>query len=545
MKTTPSLFPGLKNNYLASLALLWMFNTITAATATGTLRTVALTGGQAPGIVSDVSFETFSGPVLNDAGQTALRAFLAGTEVTDLNNNGIWSEGGDEGLTLVARKGNHAPGKQLGVNFADIGVPILNSAGHTAFRSLHTGAGPRGSNKLGIWSEGGSGELALVMSTESQAPGTEIGVKFFDVVGKPVLNNIGHTAFFSDLTSGELGIWSEQGGEGPALIVRSGDVAPVTNVGYIFKDLGKPILNDAGQIAFKSFNAVASSSFVNYTGIWAGSNDTGLRPVAIPGMQAPGEVSGAIFANMKTPVLNNAGHLAFAAELIGAGLSETSNRSIWSEGRGAGLAIVAQSGNQAPGTEQNVQFTGFSNPVLNEAGRTGFIGYLNGQGVDSQNNTGVWVELNDEGLKLVARSGAPVAESEIDVKFHQFNSLSLNDAGNTAFYATLIGDDVSVENNEGIWAEDRTGVLRQIAREGDLLDVNGDGLVNDLRVIKSLELSTNWFNNLGQVAFLAGFTDGSSGIFVSSAATVPEPAGLALALISLTAIFISRAVQQQ
>jgi len=78
-------------------------------------------------------------------------------------------------------------------------------------------------------------------------------------------------------------------------------------------------------------------------------------------------------------------------------------------------------------------------------------------------------------------------------------------------------------NNRGIWAEDSSGVLTLIAREGDEIDVD-DGPGTDLRTIAALSFAggtgnqdgrLSEFNDLGQLAFMIQFTDNSDGIFVS------------------------------
>ena len=74
----------------------------------------------------------------------------------------------------------------------------------------------------------------------------------------------------------------------------------------------------------------------------------------------------------------------------------------------------------------------------------------------------------------------------------------------------------------------------EIARTGELFDVNDDPLVDDLREIVSLSFFANIgdgnggasaFNDQGQLAFAAFFNDGTSGVFVSNlvATAVPEP----------------------
>ncbi len=52
-------------------------------------------------------------------------------------------------------------------------------------------------------------------------------------------------------------------------------------------------------------------------------------------------------------------------------------------------------------------------------------------------------------------------------------NLVLNGSGQAAFFGDLAGTGVESNNGGGIWAEDRSGVLKLIAREGDLLYFSG------------------------------------------------------------------------
>src|SRR5262249_17299913 len=84
----------------------------------------------------------------------------------------------------------------------------------------------------------------------------------------------------------------------------------------------------------------------------------------------------------------------------------------------------------------------------------------------------------------------------------------------------------------GIFATDRSGTLHRIVGTGDVLEVApGDFRTVDSRGI--IRFSAGGFNDLGQVAFSALFTDGSSGIFVSNAVAVPEPSAVLLLAIGL------------
>ena len=122
----------------------------------------------------------------------------------------------------------------------------------------------------------------------------------------------------------------------------------------------------------------------------------------------------------------------------------------------------------------------------------------------------------------------------------------LNNEGQAAFRGFLTGPGED-NNTAGIWAENLQGVLTLIARGGDLLDAD-DGPGTDFRTINNLSLSSasdaygpvNGFNDLGQLAFTASFTDGTSGVFVSNLVAVPEPACWVLMVVGVLGLGASR-----
>ncbi len=304
-------------------------------------------------------------------------------------------------------------------------------------------------------------------------------------------------------------------------VALSGNTAPGTSDNFTI--LFSPSLNNAGQTAF--FGILNSSSATD-RGIWSEGGGSGLALVAREGNTAPGTSDNFTFLDNNL-VLNNAGQTAFLGRLDS---SLSTNSGIWSEGGGSGLALVAREGNTAPGTSDN--FTGLAFPVLNNAGQTAFTARLNSSSVTS---TGIWSEGGGSGLALVAREGntAP-GTSDNFASFGNDVGSVLNNAGQTAFLGFL--NNSSSATDHGIWAEDSLGVLTLIARKGDLLDVD-DGPGTDFRTIKFLDFSTNtgnvddWasgFNDLGELAFLASFTDGTQGVFISDLVAIPEPTSLVL-----------------
>ena len=361
----------------------------------------------------------------------------------------------------------------------------------------------------------------------SPAPGVN-GV--FRNIFTPVFNDAGQTAFKGNTEPwGKHGIWTEGGGNGLAPIAIVDFPAPGIP-GAQFSALGTPILNAAGQVAFSGF--LSGTGNASDSGIWSGGGASDSLALAVrvedeaPGTSNDIKFAGG-FANIS---INSSGEIAFSSFLAGTDINSNNNSGVWSEGGGNGLTLVAREGNAAPGTNSGVSYKNFNDVVLNDSGQTAFSGFLTGTGISNSNNRGIWA-MGESGLTLVAREGHEAPGTEGANFTSNFGSdlvsIAINIAGQTAFYARITG---SSNSNDGIWAQNSFGVLKLIAREGDLLDVD-DGPGIDFRTISSLffvDMNGNGdgrpsgFNDQGQVAFTAFFTDGSSGIFVSDlVATFP------------------------
>lgn len=516
-----------------------------------TVRTVTLTDQPAPGTASGTMYRDIN-PfyfALNDSGHVAFVGYLTGNGVDGLNNEGIWSEGSSN-LELVARKGSHAPGTNFDVKLFEFYSPVLNNAGHTLFGAGLTD-GTFIPNGQGIWSQRVGG-LTLVARDGTQAPGADDGVNFTGFGGS-LLNGSGKTAFRAKLAGGGVdgtnneGVWSEGAGT-LGIVARAGSQAPGTPSGVQFDLFGLPAMNDAGHTAFHGYVAGSGVDlFTNNDGIWSGASGS-LVLVARSGSQAPGAPSGVNFAGFLDPALNNAGHIAFWGHVDGSDLGGAFDDGIWSEGSGS-LALVARRGSQAPGAPNGVMFgtteiVSFDRPVLSDSGDVAFRGFVSGAGVDETNNDGIWAG-RAEALTLVARTGSQAPGTADGVSFSSFfpwsGPLQLNETGQAAFTGYLTGSGVTpFENDRGVWATDRTGALRLIARTGDILEV----APGDFRMIQELSLGgeatggsdghSSSINSGGQIAFWARLIDGSEGIFVSDAVAVPESSSLLFAVVAAT-----------
>ncbi|TWU28147.1 DUF7453 family protein [Bythopirellula polymerisocia] len=295
------------------------------AQADGDLRTVALSGDQVPGVDPGVMFSSFgssvleaSAPMIDASGRTAFLSLLTGAGVNSTNDFGIYSEGGGT-LAEVAREGNQAPSADPGVVFSSLRSPVFSAAGQTAFGSFLTGPGVNSTNGIGIYSDA-SGTLAEVARAGNQAPGADPGVVFS---------------------------------------------------GLSFLNLS--VLNVAGNTAFIGTLSGTGVNSANNSGIYGGGSGT-LAEVAREGNQAPGADPGVEFSSFNIPVINATGQTLFSGVLTGSGVNSTNDSGIYSMGGGT-MSEVARKGNQAPGADPGVVFSGFGSnlgissvPVLNATG---------------------------------------------------------------------------------------------------------------------------------------------------------------------------------
>jgi hypothetical protein len=261
--------------------------------------------------------------------------------------------------------------------------------------------------------------------------------------------------------------------------------------------------------------------------------------IAHSGQAPAGMPAGVTFGALTQGRINNAGQLLFGSRLTGPGLATTNDSVLWLHDNGD-LRIVAREGEAAAGTPAGTVFSSVGG-YLNGVGDVTIWGTLSGPNVNAGNDMGIWSQRGDV-LTPIAREGDHAPGTTSGVKFGDFLQLGnlygfqVNNNGQVAFEAPLTGGDITIANNIGIWATDHSGILRLIARKGDIFDANDDPDVEDLRTINSTDLQTrsgggedgygNAFNNSGELVFALSFTDLHQGLFVVS--TVPEPSAMLL-----------------
>ena len=217
------------------------------------LQLISQMGDVAPG-TGGRTFFSYDPPVLNASGDVAFEAVL---DLSDFSNlRGIWVTNAGS-LALVARQGDIAPGT-LGRTFDSFSGPVLSASGEVAFAGVLDSSDF--SNHRGVWM-GTVDDLTLVARKGDVAPGT-VG-QHFDAFGVPALNACGDLVFEAVLVStfGDRGIWagSMDGlakiiGTGDQLEVSPGTFRTVTHLG-LFTNSG----NEDGRLS--SFNNVGQVTF--------------------------------------------------------------------------------------------------------------------------------------------------------------------------------------------------------------------------------------------------------------------------------------------
>jgi len=352
-----------------------------------------------------------------------------------------------------------------------------------------------------------------VTRSGASVPGVESSTfRLFDDLR---LNGVGQVAFKATLMgpyiTGEIdeGIWSGSSGN-LSMIKRKAPDIIVSTERPAFDGLS---INDDGRVMLRAQfpptvtqvtePSGASGVQVHYNyGIFMRPPINGSDLLVRPGDPARGAY---VFEYLNEPAFNSDSNYAFAASYSAP--HDDENSGIWFTREGNKFVVVTEKA-RPPGTPADIEFSDFAGVkvALNNEDEIAFRAGLRGTGVTDANNIGIWAGTRGD-LSLVARTGSSAVGAP-GATFYFLSENHLNNAGDVAFMAILAGSGVSSNSDKGIWAT-RQGNLSLVAREGDSYEV-APGLIRTV-----IELKTRFaFNDLGQVAFLARFSDDTIGLVV-------------------------------
>ena len=334
-----------------------------------------------------------------------------------------------------------------------------------------------------------AGLVKLAESGDVQPNGTN---QYFQISQMPTLNERGQVTFYTDLRYD--GFLKGRGmfladGETVKTIVLSGEAPPDSNGNFsTFHD--PATLNSSNQVVW-----------VDLTGTLGGSSDDAgiyqvsggvLTQLAREGQPATPE-SGTFkdLASASVPVNRN-GQAAFVG-------STSSNIMALFRSTGTNLARLAYYNERSPdgnGTLGNL----FYAPAINNHGQVAFFSTV----LSSTNSSGIALLLADgSSLKVLTRTQKPSPDGNGVFLIFPNALAAVNDRGQAAFVAMLVGTAGGSADNQGLYRTDGDTTV-QLVRKGQFVP-NGNG--------RFLDFGQGYvaINNDGQVAFFANLTGTSGG----------------------------------
>lgn len=410
------------------------------------------------------------------SGDNNLQAYLASFKASEFGyapaiyvNGSRVVRGADS--STPGSPGDPAPGTEF--RFLTLQVPLTNASGGVAFSAV-LGAS---SGNHGIWATAQNG-LGLVARHGFPAPGTIYNFSLGEI---DAYNNLGQVAFDSQLqdapSSAQSGVWV--GGPGNLqLAALQGAQAPGFAPGVVYTGFGQSTqLNDAGQVAFfATTSEPLNPNFGGPAGVFVGAPGA-IELVARNRQRAP-ETGPDVFFRL-TGVqfsLNAEGALAFATSLQSDGPDPNGNGTALYVGKPGALRLVARTGMPAPGLPPGAKFDGVATPALNSTGEVFFRAYIKSPGSTSSNES-FWVGKPGQ-LRMIAQRGDP-APGTGGATFGSFDSHTnlFSDSGQVAFLGYLDG---TTDRKTGLFATDKAGVLRLVARFGD--SIQGSPAIQELQL---------------------------------------------------------------
>ena len=327
------------------------------------------TGGGTVGMIG-----TMTQPALNALGQSALAVQVMGGSAS----SAVYRVDGLS-LTPVAVQGQVAPGTGGATfsNLSSMNGPVLGNSGNVAFTAALMGPPAGHASGLFIYDDG---TLALLAQEGNAAPGT--GGAIYGAFGMMPSNTIvmaGHDKVAACVglmggTPGLMqGIFLWTGGAASPVALQQ-QAAPEGN--GVFDTLFAPVINNAGQVAFKAALTASVNPPQDGEGLYRATGST-LVNIARKNNTSPD--GNGKFSGFSTPVLAGTGQVAFEADLtMTAGMGIDDHGVFISDG--IDIVKVARKGDVLPGTSSvatNVRLTtamwpDVSSDVVNNFGQVAF-----------------------------------------------------------------------------------------------------------------------------------------------------------------------------
>jgi len=398
----------------------------------------------------------------------------------------------------VALLGQAAPGSN-GAQFVGFGFPSVNSSGAVAFvgelTPINTPYGkiPGKTIPRVLFLAPPDGPMRRIVGFKDAIPNE---ASFFSDVGNPVLNDAGEIAFRANVGSGatDQRIFLQTDNE-LLPIARTGNPAPGT--GENFKTLGilGLALNNTRTVAFEGTYGTSGQGIFTY------SNGT-VRPVVLRGQPVPSGVVGS-FVSFEGVGLNETGQIVFTATI-----QTVTNGNVVGVfvASGTNIKAAAVEGQSAPYAVGG-NFNSLRVPSINDSGDVAFVDSISaGKGNPASSPRGVFV-ITRGGATAVAsdrreRPSDPVTSGN----FYSVKALRTNDGNSAVMF--IAWNDTNGRKAVFLYTQAK---LQQLVQQGDTTPAGGrySLITTDISIAKT-----------GYFAFAAnveGSTSTKAGIFVGKA----------------------------
>lgn len=406
--------------------------------------------------------------------------------------------------------------QSIGLRINDIGQ--AGNPGTVMFHSSLSGLGVTSANNIGIYTavESTTGQIFLGEVARKGDAYNDAGDRYviFQAMG---IDRIGEPAYLASVDRDEFGAPNESvifRKQGAVLeVVDSGDAAP-SSAG-VFESFG--LVQGKYQIVTNNKTSQLNSEKIGFYatltdivsiadyGVYRGSQQSQIVRMAQGGQSKFG---GTISA-LGHPDINNNGWVAYKANIF-IGPNNSKEGILAGDESGSGIATLglAFTGDDIP--SDDFVYTGFNNePDVNNNNHVAFQAGFNGpdhrdQGIYRGSTGGFVVKVAEKG----DHPDIPGLDNRAFVDV--FGEFTLNDSNQVAFVADL--DDGSGGASEGIYVGTGGNFKPyEVTRVGRMIDGK---TVSDLEVNLGVDVGgSTGFNNEGQVAYLAKFTDGTQRIY--------------------------------
>jgi hypothetical protein len=293
----------------------------------------------------------------------------------------------------------------------------VNGIGDVAFTSQLYGDPTRDSNDRGVFLSDDDG-LHLLARRGDPVPGATDGALFANFLRSryaPSLNDHGDVAFAAGFSETFLdsGVFVKPRHGALRMVARAGDLAPGAETGVTYAMVWDPALNNQGQLVFEAVLQGEGVDDTNQLALFSGSPDQ-LTMVARSGATAPGtDAKFSSFGRVKavvfdSPLINAQGRVAFVAHLSGEHVHKGNDTGIWTTDELGRLTLVAREGAPATGGGTFADLRGSfdkSSLQMGPQGQVAFAAFtvIDDSPIDSR--FGLWATSIHGELQLLAREG--------------------------------------------------------------------------------------------------------------------------------------------